>query len=152
VYANSASGGGGISVVQGSVTGGIVSGNQAFGTNADHSGGGLYVKNGELADMTIDGNAAGSGGGVELAPPASLTNVSVTNNQATYGAGIHSYLGSGGGSISLTSTRVSGNQADRTGGGLEADDVPATVTVTVTDSSFTDNTAVQGGGGIDIAR
>ncbi len=72
-------------------------------------GGGIY-SNGQLLieRSTIDGNSAGDGGGVYVASPgvATLTNLTVSGNNAAFGTGGIAVTGTGGTSATATLTNA----------------------------------------------
>ena len=75
-------------------------------------GGGLWTSGAgntlDLTNVTISGNSTdGDGGGLYNGKDATLTNVTITNNQATQGAGIHDVGNAA--TTTLTNTIVAGN-------------------------------------------
>ena len=167
---NSLGGGGGLynSVGTLTVTGCTVSGDSGSGaavynksgttylSGTTISGGGGFIDGGDLnnqygatmnvSDCTISGGVAEIGGGLYNAGQATLTDCTISGNDATGSAG-----GGQGGGISngllenkavliLTDSTVEGNTAKLGGGGLFNNG-----TATVTDSTFVNNFANQAG-------
>jgi CSLREA domain-containing protein len=104
----------------------------------------LAVQNGahvRLANLTLTGGAAGSGGGINVdASELSLVNVTVSGNSAgSTGGGIYV----DGGQLFLTRSTVSGNSASVHGGGIYNDGQ-----VSLANSSVRNNSAGSSGGGI----
>ncbi len=113
------------------VTGTTISGNTASGAAADQGGGGVYNLSGtiNIMDATISDNVAdgtsGSGGGI---------------------------LNDAGATVSVSNTTISGNSANRAGGGIE-DNSGAMGMVTLTDVNLDNNTTASApgnGGGLHI--
>jgi uncharacterized repeat protein (TIGR01451 family) len=143
------------------------------GGNSADRGGGIYNKGGTvtLNNSTVEGNAAGAGGGVDsrfrgISFPGALTlnNTAVSDNRAAVGGGVYadgdltvnnssvtgnSATGYGGGGIyspggesfTLNSSTISGNSGD-VGGGI------ATPAGTIENSTISGNSAIEYGGGI----
>ena len=117
-------------------------------------GGGIFNA-GEPAQVSrttfsrnIAGNGGGAGGAIHLAASGSLSieESSLTDNIAAFGAGIYAF-----GSLSLSNSTLSGNDADVDGGGLYSSftGVVTLTNVTVTDNSVdADEDGFGGGGGI----
>jgi predicted outer membrane repeat protein len=155
-----------------SVTGSKVSGNSAH----DFGGGIVGVDRSSLdvTNSTVSGNHADSdsGGILALGSTLSVTGSKVSGNSAQgFGGGIEAGIGS---TLNLTNSSVSNNHADQGGGGIEvfegsnANLTQATVSqntvtsnfsegggidmsfsvLTATDSTVSENTAAQFGGGI----
>ena len=154
--------------------GSTITGGNASGDTAVH-GGGIYIFSGSptLRDLVITDNAAQSMGGgmfINSASPA-LTGVTFSDNSAGSGGGMNDYEGSptltdvtfsgnsassGGGmtivssgevaaSPTLTNVRFIGNIAHTSsGGGIDSEGGRPTLS----DVTFSDNTATQGGGGM----
>lgn len=152
-------GGGGVSVVGGSllVTSSRITGNSAGDYEA--RGGGIFVDASEAAgaaltvhDSTISDNTAGEqGGGIhfEGSGPVTVTGSTVSGNTAKYvwtGMEAAIVYGDGGGisasDLTVVDSRIIGNWAARHGGGLAGD------SVVVTGSTVADNVAGEAGGGI----
>lgn len=115
------------------------------GNSSDTQGGGLYLYTGELTvrNSTFSGNAASSGGGMYLTEGAgqvSITDSVIDSNTSTNdSAGIFASNSS----LTITRTRISGNSAPSTAGGLF---FVNDGTLTVIDSSITGNTAKSAAG------
>jgi len=107
-----------------------------------------------VTDSTIEGNSAGSGGGIFTAGWMVVTNSLIANNQAASGGG-GIYNAS---EMFLTSSTVAGNQAGvGGGGGFEHNSIgffngrtPFPDETFVTDCTIADNRSGGGGGGIDV--
>jgi hypothetical protein len=135
-------GGGGIRVVAGAsliLTDAVISGNAA-----DFGGGILNGGTATLTNVTVSNNNAltniSSGGGILNMGTATLSNVTVSNNAANgNGGGIVAYTGA----LAATGSTLSGNSAPN-GGGAYIDSGAA---LSLSSSVVRDNTA-QGGGGI----
>ncbi|MEU9899978.1 choice-of-anchor Q domain-containing protein [Streptomyces phaeochromogenes] len=115
------------------------------GTLGGLSHGGGIANNGDLdmADATVRGGRASSGGGLAggLASTTSLTDVTVAGNAATdVGGGV--WLGADA-YAGLLRTRIAGNQAADDGGGIWH-----TGTLHLTEATLTENTAGRWGGGL----
>jgi CSLREA domain-containing protein len=114
------------------------------------NGGGVYAENGSLSilDTTIAGNQSSSrGGGILVDTSVGVTLVNLTlegNTAADMGGGLY-YFGHPGSTLTLTESAVRGNTASQ-GGGMF---FPGGV-VHVLRSSFVDNRANAGGGGIFV--
>lgn len=108
-----------------------------------------------LSGLTVQHGAASDGGGIESFGALSLDDVTVSNNSSQYeGAGILAE-----GTATLNNVIVSGNTITNTPSGFDAEGAGLFVfyaTVTVTDSTITDNSAENGidsegvGGGIEV--
>jgi len=129
-----------------------VSGNSVAG-----SGGGIFNQSGtvNLTDSTVVSNGAGYGGGIDNGGILTLTNSTVSGNDAV----THAFYGSGGGiwnsgDMTLTNSTVSGNQAGyyyspylatgRGGGVLNS----GAGTARMINGTVTGNRAYESGGGI----
>jgi hypothetical protein len=133
--------GGGISNPQGTLTltDSTVSGNSA------RDGGGLY-NNGTMTvtHSTVSGNSAGFGGGIENTGKVTVTNSTVSNNSANYGGGIYNAW-----DLTVTNSTVSGNSAlnGGYGGGIIASTAENGSAVTaITYSTLSGNFGTRGGG------
>ena len=114
------------------ITGGLISGNAANGTEATQGGGGIYNDGGQLVvtrGTIISSNSANEGSGS--------------------GGGI---FNADGGTLVLNAAIIDGNEASRAGGGIE--DASGSLTIfTVTNSTITSNMASSSpgnGGGVHI--
>ena len=147
--------------------------NSTISTNTGLLGGGIFNSGGTLVatNVTISGNtAADDGGGVYGNGTLTFTNSTISTNTAAFdGGGIHS----SGGILTVTDSTISGNTAfgdDVEGGGLgggifgiggsvtnstisgntagnDGGGIHNTGTLTVTDSTISENTAQDGDGG-----
>ena len=125
--------------------GGGIYGNSTHATIADctitgntaDSGGGLVFCDGSITDCTITGNTAGSGGGLVFCN-GSITNCRISGNTADNfgGGGLYDC------DASITNCMISGNTAKIYGGGLGWCDGP------ITNCTITGNTAEEFGGGL----
>lgn len=124
------------------------------GNAATNRGGGVAVVNAvaDIINTQIDGNVTPyQGGGVSVQGQQSaltLTNSTVSNNQALHGGGVHldfvvttSGYGNAGEASILGST-ITGNTAIERGGGIEA----YASRVAIRESTISDNSAEEGGG------
>jgi hypothetical protein len=166
---NAPDGGGGISNYYGTVT---VSDSTLNG-NSDRLGGGIGTYDGAVtvSDSTLNGNSAGVGGGISnISGIVTVSDSTLNGNSATYGGGIYndtawltvgtstvssnSATYGGGifnnaqGTVTLTSSTLSGNSVPNGSGGGIYDDSGSTVTVT--ESTLSGNSAGTSGGGIFI--
>ena len=127
---------------------------------AQFEGGALYNYFGAGLSMTnvvVDHNQASTGGGGGLAirgiasgQSVTLDNVSITNNSASaYGGGMYSDD-----SMAITNSLLADNTSAGSNGGLFILDSGAgtpAVTITLTNTTVTGNSAVSGAGGADFA-
>jgi hypothetical protein len=132
------------------MTGTVVSNNQALAAGITASGGGISnAGNGTMTivDSTVSDNFSGGMGG----------GFSDENNQGTLVVRNSRFLGNsaigngggiqeGGPSTTIRDTEVAGNSSGASGGGLFANGT----TLTVTGSTFAGNTDIAGGGGIEL--
>lgn len=124
------------------------------------SGGGISGSNSSsdsgdvsIANSVISNNiAAERGGGIEVEEDGtlSITDSTLSDNEAQFGAGLFSA-----GTATVTRSTVSGNESSENGGGLElysfiGTDTPSTLVVDT--STITSNTAQNNGGGIQGSR
>ena len=116
--------------------------NSTFSGNSAASGGGIYFGlNGllDIRDSTFTDNSADVGGGVSTyANMAVVVNSTFLGNTAISGGGINN-----GGSLSVFNSTFFDNFAASHGGGVHND---PNLTLTVTNSTFSNNSAVLGGG------
>ena len=118
-----------------------------LGNNASVSGGGVAVGGRGtllLTNSTVSGNTAGFGGGVSsFGATATLTNSTISGNSATVrGGGVEVGVG---GTLRLTNSTVSGNSSDDRGGGVSS----GYGTLTLTNSTISGNSASGAGGGVN---
>jgi CSLREA domain-containing protein len=111
-------------------------------------GGGIFGASGttlRLIDSTVSGSKveSGFGGGIYAAGTATLTNSTVSGNNAGGGGGIYAA-----GTATLTNSTVSGNTID--GGGGFGGGIIAAGTATLTNSTVSGNNAGGGGGGMVV--
>ena len=117
-------------------------------TSGSGDGGGLVsTGTATLTNVTFTGNSAGSGGGVYsysvpgyILGTTNLTNVAFTSNSAGSGGGLTNFDGT----VNLTNVTFGDNLGGSAGGGLFND---GDGTATLTDVSFTGNSADSGDGG-----
>ena len=143
-----------------SITDGSVSGNSAA-----LEGGGLWNGTGTMTidGTTIDGNTASGaaaddgGGGIfnngGVVNIGQLTPVDITNNVADGASGSGGGILNLGGTLDVTDGTISGNSANRAGGGIEDNATPGTTLVTLTDVTVSNNNtgpAPGNGGGLHI--
>ena len=120
-----------------------------YNNHVGYSGGAIYVgpgsKNCEILNCVFDNNwvendANGHGGAIEwYSEKGTVYNSNFTNNYAYDGGAI--YVGSGSGEINVTKSTFRDNYAFTTGGAISID----ASSVTVNESNFYDNRAVNGG-------
>jgi hypothetical protein len=132
----------------------VISNNTAAAVSqAPGAGGGILAVTGSvnIVDSTIANNNAIEGGGVAAVANqfAQLMSVrtersTIRDNQATTGAGIK---GTGGASIILFDTTVSGNSATGAGGGIHQEGAQQPLGVQLHNSTLSGNTAGGAGGG-----
>src|SRR6266498_1181347 len=119
-----------------------ISGNNAVRVMDVQIGAALSLQNLTIANGYDDFfSSGGSGGGIRNRGTLNITNSTFSGNSASYGGGIYN----GYGTLNITNSTFSGNSAD-SGGGIYI----AYGTVTVMDSTFDgDNAGYGGGGGIN---
>ena len=118
--------------------------NCAFSGNSAFDGGGMFDNVGSspaVSRCTFSGNSAAAGGGMFNDGSPTVTNCACSGNTATFGGGMLN----NGGSPTVTNCLFSGNSAYE-GGGIRND---SSSSATVTNSSFSGNTATHYGGGVD---
>jgi predicted outer membrane repeat protein len=151
VTGNSASDGGGLGIfTPGSVT---IANSDISSNTAIYGGGGASFENSGsqvlIDGTTFDGNTASSGGGIAISERAVvMTNSTVSNNDATYQAGV------GGGiwvfdssQATFNNTTISGNSSAGKGGGVYFYEV---TNVTMNQTTISNNDASFDGGGIGL--
>ncbi len=107
------------------------------------AGGGI-LNNGTLTmtNCTLDNNQSGqNGGAIANFGTIMMMNCTLSNNRAGSGAGIVNFA-SGGNSITLNNTTISGNVAVGSGGGIAT----TGITTTLNNSTVSGNSANSGGG------
>ncbi len=121
------------------VTDTIVSGNTA----TDHAGGAFLAgtSTATLTNTTVSGNTALSGGGMSIYGEMNFVDSVLSGNHATSGGGAYSY-----GNLNFLNCEISGNTAS--GGGAVYSRIGATLTLS--DTTVSNNTADNAGGGIDV--
>ncbi len=135
------------------ITGGVaISGMTITGGRAGSGSGGgiLSLSNLTLTGLHVTGNQADAGGGVELAfGDGVFTGCTFSNNTATFTGGFR-YFGSGGRTLRLVNSTVSGNSSASGGGGIinVSSSSSGTSRLEVTNSTIANNTAGGNGGGI----
>jgi hypothetical protein len=151
-----------------------------IGENSAVVGGGVFNHDGSvltLEECTVGANSASDlGGGIYDSTGAALTlrGSTVTHNSAEHGGGLYSHDAS----VSMTDTTITGNTASRGGGGMRVYDGSVVLTrcrlekntasspsggagggayvsnggtLTLDDSDVTENTAIVGGGILNLA-
>ncbi|MDX6587906.1 MAG: hypothetical protein QOI31_2379 [Solirubrobacterales bacterium] len=132
---------------------------QVTGNESGDGGGGIVmVAGGQIQDSRITGNTAGNfGGGLLIGPPlgntVTISRTTVSGNHAVLVSGTDA----GGGGIAIpsglakiTSSTISGNTSDRTGGGIRV--TGANAELRMENSTVADNDAREHGGGINAAN
>ncbi|MBN1912016.1 MAG: hypothetical protein JW818_20000, partial [Pirellulales bacterium] len=127
----------GVSIIGGNANGSL------SGYNLERSYGGGLFNAGTLTvtNCQLMGNAASNGGAIDNHfGTLTVTNCTLLDNTASQGggAGIKDYSGT----VTVTNCTILGNSAKYTGGGIRTD----LGSLTVTDSTFSDNSADVGGG------
>jgi hypothetical protein len=146
--------GGGVYSYYGTVTitNSTISGNRGlYGGGVHNSGGVLTIDGGS----TITGNRAGGGGGVNsYNGTLTITNSTISNNTATRviggygsGGGVFSHADLDSFPTSIVDSTVTGNRS-RYGGGVFAENTGNLSSLTIDNSTISQNTAVRTGGGI----
>jgi hypothetical protein len=132
------------------MTGTVVSDNQATNTGVTASGGGISNAGDgtmTIANSTVAGNfSGGSGGGFSDENNVGtlvVSNSRFLDNAAVVGGG---GIQEGGPATTITNTVIQGNTSSATGGGMFLNGTA----VSIQDSTIVDNTAVVGGGGIEV--
>jgi hypothetical protein len=128
----------------------IIQNNVAASTGLITSGGGVYVQTGgnlTLSNGVIRNNTANYGGGIHNNGITTLTNVAIQNNVATSdGGGISAATF---GNLTLTNDTLSGNQAlQGSGGGIVS--ASGANTLTLTNVTIANNSATVAGGGLSL--
>jgi uncharacterized repeat protein (TIGR01451 family) len=148
ILSNSAAAGGGLSLYRctdSMVTGNLIAGNEASGTEYDEGGGGLYLLGGDaiLVGNVISANTGGYGGGgwYGSGNDATVIDTEVRDNTAgEYGGGLFVR----GGAMHCRGSTIAGNSAGGYGGGMGL----RWTEVTLHGNLIEDNEA-EGGGGIE---
>ncbi len=118
-------------------------------------GAGIQIRSGggtvTLRDVAITGNTAGSqGGGLDTSSPLELNRVTVSGNSANVGAGLNL---SSGGVTQVTNSTISGNSASSNGGGIFTRSTVTLTNSTVAFNSASNGGGInQAGGGSAILR
>ena len=136
----------------------------ALASMGDGDGGGVLIEGTaivSISNSTISGNSAAGadagegGGGIFNAGSLTITESDITSNQATAGA-----LGNGGGifndtgaTLEITGGTISGNSANRAGGGIENNAGMVTLTQVVLGGSMVADGNIAGinGGGLHVS-
>ena len=125
--------------------------NQVLGGTND-GGGGIYAQDTlTLTSSNVTSNQAAGGtilgGGVRIGQQAAtISDSQITGNGSSgVGAGIFAD-----GPLTITGSEISGNQNNRSGGGIAY--APSAATLTIVDTSIADNHARTSGGGISLAN
>ena len=135
---------GSLTIIGGGASTTIIDGNKSVRPNSRVlvvAGSGITVN---ISGVTIrNGGTGGRGGGIFNVGILTLTNSTVSGNNAVGGGG--GILNDNGGTATLTNSTVSGNNAVGDGGGILNDNVS---TLTLTNSTVSGNTTDDDGGGI----
>ncbi|MEQ1568572.1 MAG: putative metal-binding motif-containing protein [Myxococcota bacterium] len=119
--------------------------------NADVDGGGIDARNAVVVTVTgstISGNTGGNGGGIHALPSAflpqtlTLDTTTLDGNAAANGAGLYAYAGGLSLTLTVTDSVFSNNVAEGFGGGVFLANAP----LTGTGVQIVDNVAADGGG------
>jgi N-acetylneuraminic acid mutarotase len=136
--------------IAGGVTSGVaISGMTITGGSAGGNyGGGIFsYSNLTLTDVHVTGNSAAVGGAVALTADGTFTGCTFSGNTASQGGAIN-YQGSGGRTLRLLNSTVSGNSAANNAGGIINVSFSGNNRLEVTNSTIANNTTGGGGGGI----
>jgi CSLREA domain-containing protein len=140
--------------IGGSAGGGILNGRGSFSlddgvatlTNVTISGNGATFGGGinnvgtmEIASSEVTGNSGVYGGGVLNGGPMTVASSTISGNSASYGGGVQNQ-----GSLSLSNSTISGNEAASIGGGIQNSVYGGSMTLSNT--SVSRNSAPNGGG------
>lgn len=116
--------------------------------NATTSGGGLYVPLGSTANLTgctINGNTASNGAGIYVAGGSvTLTDCTFSGNEAQNGGGI--YIDSANAVVTISDSTISENTAQN-GGGIYLNDGALTISSTTMEKNTATSTKTDDGGG-----
>jgi CSLREA domain-containing protein len=133
---------GSLTIIGGGASTTIIDGNKSVRPNSRvlFAGSGITVN---ISGVTIrNGGTGGRGGGIFNVGILTLTNSTVSGNNAGAGGGIYN---DNPGTLTLTNSTVSGNNAPGDGGGIFNDNGS---TLTLTNSTVSGNTTGDDGGGI----
>jgi len=103
-------------------------------------------KNFAISNLTIANGQSTAGGGIYSLGNLTITNCTFTGNSAVGSPGEGGAINTGGGTVKIINTTISGNQADGNGGGLFNSGTSQTLLTNVTIASNTSNG--QNGGNI----
>ncbi|MBN2303388.1 MAG: DUF11 domain-containing protein [Anaerolineae bacterium] len=135
--------GGGISATESTLTviNSVFSNNRSTGDTSVGGGIALLLSTATVINSTFSGNQADVAGGiVNSDSQLTVTRSTFVNNIATGSLGVGGGLGNAG-TLTITNSTFSGNQADNEGGAI----YNQYTTLTVTNSTFSDNRAGTGG-------
>jgi hypothetical protein len=126
-----------------------VSNSTISGNSAAKHGGGIFNNSNltlAVSNSTLSGNSAGTFGGAIFNNNGAitLTNSTLSGNNATYGGGIFNQLGT----ITISNSTLSGNSATTSGGSGGGIFNNSNLTLTVSNSTISGNSAAKHGGGI----
>ncbi|MBL7014543.1 MAG: T9SS type A sorting domain-containing protein [Candidatus Marinimicrobia bacterium] len=118
--------------------------------NVSDDGGGIFCDENSspvFTNMSVYGNSAYTGGGfyIDRSNPT-LTNVVITSNSASYAGGIYIY--GFGSSLDISYSKITNNNANVYGGGMEINGANANLT----NVTISNNMANYGGGGIYLSH
>jgi CSLREA domain-containing protein len=123
-----------------------------IGNTAEDNGGGIAQFEGRLKVVrsTIAGNTAGSSGGIGGTVPMTIAGSTISDNHAIGPFGDGGGINVAEGPAEIVNSTISGNDANRFGGGIESDDGAVRINaVTVTaNTADADGNGNGGGGGI----
>ncbi|MEH1931596.1 beta strand repeat-containing protein [Nostoc sp.] len=117
------------------------------------SGGGIYNTDSLTVNYSIiSNNTANSGGGIEGRYDSNTTvnNSIISGNTAKIGGGIYIDISDGSQTLSVSNSSISDNRASDSGGGIGVGDYEDTysgITITVSNSIISGNSALKGDGG-----
>ncbi|MBA4372678.1 MAG: hypothetical protein C0402_07410 [Thermodesulfovibrio sp.] len=131
--------------------GSTVVNNSVISLNNAAFGAGIYTKWGtfRLTSSTIEGNTAsgkGAGMNVYIGSNLEISGSTVTDNVAWNGLNEGGGINIEAGTVAITNSTISGNDAPNTGGGINAE----AGSLTITNSTITNNGIRYGGGGLNV--
>ncbi len=126
----------------------VITGNTApaDGGGVYNGGGDLTITNSTISNNNATGGGSDGGGVYNSGVNLTITNTTISGNMAgDEGGGI---CNEGGGTATISESTISGNTSTVTGGGIRIDDPNSTATIT--NSTISGNTSGTDGGGISL--
>lgn len=131
----------------------VISNGRGSSGASHNAGGGIYVRGHlTLADSTVRDSSAVDGGGIFVdgedgAASAALTNVTLTDNEASRaGGGLATSGNTGQANVSIAASTISDNTSQDTGGGLDLGGYEGSTAVAITNTTISGNAAKIAGG------